>query len=122
MSKTIELLNAYNQSGTLIKTQERESLLEEVREHSYKHRDANLAVETFYLILANSNGDLYIVKRGDKSENPNKYDKTAGGHVISGETPITALQREAYEEIGVGVALTDIFYSINHYDTLILLN
>ena len=105
----IELLHAYDQWGQLVKTQERDSLLEEIRGYSYKHGDAHLAVETIYVVLSNSNGELYVVKRGDKPENPNRYDKTSGGHVIAGETPFSTLHREAREEIGTQVILTDLF-------------
>jgi len=98
-----ELLHAYNQWGRIVKTQERSSLLQEIRDYSYKHGDANLAVETIYLVLSNSNGELYVVRRGDKPENPNRFDKTVGGHVHVGETAFSTLYREAREEIGVQV-------------------
>jgi 8-oxo-dGTP pyrophosphatase MutT (NUDIX family) len=104
-----ELLHAYNQWGRIVKTQERSSLLQEIRDYSYKHGDANLAVETIYLVLSNSNGELYVVRRGDKPENPNRFDKTVGGHVHVGETAFSTLYREAREEIGVQVILVDLF-------------
>jgi 8-oxo-dGTP pyrophosphatase MutT (NUDIX family) len=104
-----ELLHAYNQWGRIVKTQERSSLLQEIRDYSYKHGDANLAVETIYLVLSNSNGELYVVRRGDKQENPNRFDKTVGGHVHVGETAFSTLYREAREEIGVQVILVDLF-------------
>jgi len=104
----IELLHAYNQWGQLVKTQDRETLLKEIRDYSYKHGDANLAVETIYLVLSNSNGELYVVRRGVKPENPNRFDKTVGGHVHVGETAFSTLYREAREEIGVEVILTDL--------------
>lgn len=104
----MELLHAYDQWGQLIKTQDRETLLKEIRDFSYKHGDAHLAVETIYLVLSNLKGELYIVKRGDKPENPNRYDKTVGGHVYVGETAFSTLYRESREEIGVQVMLTDL--------------
>jgi len=104
----MELLHAYDQRGQLIKTQDREALLKEIRDFSYKHGDAHLAVETIYLVLSNLKGELYIVKRGDKPENPNRYDKTVGGHVYVGETAFSTLYRETREEIGVQVILTDL--------------
>ena len=42
-----ELLNAYDQWGRLVKTQDRNSLLKEIRDYSYsyKYGDANFADE-----------------------------------------------------------------------------
>lgn len=102
-----ELLHAYNQKGDLVKTQERKSLLKEVRDYSYVHGDANLAVPVFHLMLVNPKGELYIVQRGDKPENPLLYDKTVGGHVKAGESYVASLIREADEEIGVHAIITN---------------
>ena len=38
----------------------------------------------------------------EKKVNPGKWSRT-GGHVDSGETPLEAIQRETYEEIGVKI-------------------
>ncbi len=105
----MEQLHAYDRWGHLIKTQDRETLLKEIRDFSYKHGDAHLAVETIYLLLSNLKGELYVVKRADKPENPNRYDKTVGGHVYVGETAFSTLCRETREEIGVQVILTDLW-------------
>lgn len=103
-----ELLHAYDQKGTVVKTQERKSLLKEIEDYSRQHGDANVAVPAIYVILTNSEGKLYIVKRGDKPENPNRYCKSVGGHVTAGESHISSLYRETKEEIGADVVLTDI--------------
>jgi len=103
-----ELLNAFNAAGELVKVEERKRLLQEIREHSYRTGDAPLAVESVYLMLCNSAGSLYVVRRGDKPENPRLWDKTVGGHVSAGESHATTVCREALEEIGTQVILTDV--------------
>jgi ADP-ribose pyrophosphatase YjhB (NUDIX family) len=97
----MELLTAYDRDGTAVKTAERTSLLAEIRAHSLKHGDAPWAVRAAMLLLVNRDGELYVVKRGEKPENPHRYDKTVGGHVTANETFSSALIRETREEIGV---------------------
>jgi isopentenyldiphosphate isomerase len=107
LAQPSELLNAYDATGGFVKVEERERLLEEIREHSYRTGDAQFAVESVYLMLCNSAGNLYVVRRGDKPENPRLWDKTVGGHVSAGESHATTVCREAMEEIGAQVILTD---------------
>jgi ADP-ribose pyrophosphatase YjhB (NUDIX family) len=97
----VELLTAYQEDGTVVKTAERKRLLAEIRAHSLEHGDAPWAVRAIMVLLVNRKGELYVVKRGDKPENPHRYDKTVGGHVVAGETFTSALLRETHEEIGV---------------------
>ena len=55
--------------------------------------------------IMNKNGELLFQKRSMKKKiNPGKWTRT-GGHVDSGETPLNAVQRETYEEIGVKIPL-----------------
>ncbi|MBS3122060.1 NUDIX domain-containing protein [Candidatus Woesearchaeota archaeon] len=102
-----ELLDAFDEEGQLVKTLEKELLLREMKDYSYKHRDSPFAVPVVHLMLSNSQGQLYVIKRGDKDENPNKYCKSVGGHVRSGEPYETTLQRETLEEIGTDIIVTD---------------
>lgn len=53
--------------------------------------------------IMNKKGELLFQKRSmEKKVNPGKWSRT-GGHVDSGETPLEAIQRETYEEIGVKI-------------------
>ena len=55
--------------------------------------------------IMNQKGELLFQQRSkNKKVNPNKWTRT-GGHVDSGETPLKAVQRETYEEIGVKIPL-----------------
>jgi isopentenyldiphosphate isomerase len=55
-----------------------------------------------HLHLFNEKGDLFMQKRAlTKDLLPGKWDTSVGGHVSPGETPETALKREAVEELGL---------------------
>ena len=55
--------------------------------------------------LMNKNGELLFQQRASQGKpNPGKWSRT-GGHVDSGETPLQAIQRETYEEIGVKIPI-----------------
>ena len=55
--------------------------------------------------IMNKKGELLFQQRSmEKKVNPGKWTRT-GGHVDSGETPLNAVQRETYEEIGVKIPL-----------------
>lgn len=102
-----ERLNVYTKDGDLVKTGDRKSLIEEIKEYSYANGDAPFAVEVFHLMLINPKGELYITKRGNKTENAFLFDTTAGGHVMAGELYVPSLIRESLEEVDVDVVLTD---------------
>ena len=57
--------------------------------------------------IMNKNGELLFQQRSMKKKiNPGKWTRT-GGHVDSEETPLNAVQRETYEEIGVKIPLNE---------------
>lgn len=54
--------------------------------------------------IMNENGEMLYQKRAEtKKLNPNKWART-GGHIDAGEKPITAMQREIKEELGIEVS------------------
>ncbi len=68
------------------------------------HGDPNLLHPVIHLHIFNKQGHLYLQKRAlNKDVQPGKWDTSVGGHVDSGEDVLTALKREAREELGVEV-------------------
>ncbi|MBF0447195.1 MAG: NUDIX domain-containing protein [Magnetococcales bacterium] len=102
-----ELLHATDSQGRYVKTSERKELIREIRNYSQKNGEAPLAVPVVHLVLINSDGNLHLVQRGDKPENPFMWDKTVGGHVVTEERQLSRhsfdenVQKEMAEEIGV---------------------
>src|SRR3989338_4113825 len=103
----IEYIEAYNHLGQLMKIKEKDRLLAEIKRYSKKHGDANLAVRVVHLFLMNMVGELYIVKRAKKDENPYLYDKTLGAHMKRGETYDIGLQRECLEELELDTTIVE---------------
>ncbi|WP_130471791.1 hypothetical protein [Candidatus Magnetaquicoccus inordinatus] len=104
---TSEYLHATDRNARYVKSAERTALLAEIRDHSRHHGDAHLAVPVVHVILMHSNGDLRMVQRGDKPENPFMWDKAVGGHVVWDDPTLPRaafdanLRKEMAEEIGV---------------------
>jgi len=112
----MEYLNAFGKEGQIINTEERNKLLNEIRAQSQAKGDAPWAVDVVHLLLVNKAGELYIVKRGNKTENPYLWGKSVGGHVPHDESPTEAMQREIQEEIGVEAVIV----SLEEYHEILL--
>ena len=97
----MELLDAYDKEWKIVKSQERKSLLKEIKDFSDINGDANFSVDCIHLILSDIQDQLYIVQRADKAENPFLFDKTVGWHVSSGENPDETVIRELSEELDI---------------------
>lgn len=66
------------------------------------HRGEKLLHPVVHLHVFNHSKHLYLQKRPmDKLVQPGKWDTAVGGHISAGENLETALQREAWEEIGL---------------------
>ena len=76
----------------------------EMRANRLPHRST-------YILVFNSNGELYVQKRTmSKDIFPGYYDIAAGGVVLAGETYETGAARELDEEMGIrDVPLTPMF-------------
>lgn len=69
---------------------------------AYCHSGAKPLHPVVHLHIFNSNGELYLQKRAmHKDIQPGKWDTAVGGHVDYGEDVVSALFREAREELGV---------------------
>lgn len=66
------------------------------------HGNPELLHPVVHLHVFNKNGQLYLQKRSkNKQVQPGKWDTAVGGHVVSGEDIMSALKREAIEELGI---------------------
>lgn len=66
------------------------------------HNGSKLLHPVVHLHVFNERGELYLQKRPSwKDIQPDKWDTAVGGHVDWGERIEEALQREAYEELGL---------------------
>ena len=76
------------------------------------HGNPNLIHPVVHLHIFNSSGHLYLQKRAmSKDVQPGKWDTAVGGHIHSGEEVITALKREALEELGINDVIFQPLYS-----------
>lgn len=88
----MELLDIFDENENIIGTEERKVVHEKGLWHIHVG-----------CWIMNEDGKLLFQKRAEtKALNPNKWTRT-GGHVDSGETPLTGIQREVEEEIGVKI-------------------
>lgn len=66
------------------------------------HGNPQLLHPVVHVHVFNKNGQLYLQKRAaDKDVQPGKWDTSVGGHIRSGESVESALQRESAEELGL---------------------
>jgi isopentenyldiphosphate isomerase len=79
------------------------------------HGNPSLMHKVVHVLVFNSSGDLLLQKRSmDKSVAPGKWDTSVGGHVSSGETLETAVQREMEEELGISDCGLKFLYTYIH--------
>ena len=74
-------------------------------------RAQNLCHRSTYILVFNSQGDVYVQKRTKiKDIFPGYYDPAAGGVVLAGESYLEGAKRELEEEMGIrGVPLQSLF-------------
>ena len=70
-----------------------------------------------YILVFNSDGELFVQKRTpDKDVYPGFYDVAAGGVVKAGETYEKSASRELYEELGVADVELNYLFDFYHED------
>lgn len=66
------------------------------------HGNPSMLHRVVHILIFNSRGELLLQKRAsNKDVAPEKWDTSAGGHVLPGEDILTAAKREMFEELGV---------------------
>ncbi|HWR65280.1 MAG TPA: NUDIX domain-containing protein [Bellilinea sp.] len=65
-------------------------------------------------ILVDSQGRLFLAKRGEKAKNERGRWEFPGGSVEYGETLVEALKREMFEEYGVEIAVGELLDVVDH--------
>jgi isopentenyldiphosphate isomerase/intracellular septation protein A len=66
------------------------------------HGNPRLLHPVVHLHIFHRNGQIFLQKRSQiKDVQPGKWDTAVGGHVLTGEDVISALKREALEELGI---------------------
>lgn len=98
-----EILVGYDAQEREVLRGPRREILKTMKLESMNNGEAPFAVRSVMLMLTNRERLLYVVKRGEKAENPGLHDKSVGGHVAAGEYFLDALRREANEELAVNV-------------------
>lgn len=118
-----EWLHATDRHGRFVKTEERVALLAEIRAHARAHGDAHLAVPVVHIILLTSSGQIRMVQRGNRPENPFMWDKAVGGHVVTEDRALgrAAFDANAIKEMGeeVGIENVAIADDALHYHRLL---
>lgn len=117
-----EYIDAFNRSGTYLKTGLKEVILREIRQKSLQEGDAPFQVKVIHVLLYDSEGNIIISQRSPyEKENPGYLDKTVGGHVSAGQDFNEALRRECYEEQGISpiviVSAEEFPEALRYYDT-----
>lgn len=102
MSTKSEILDYYDRDGTLLWTDLRTKILAAQEQQSRERGDTDISVDCVMLFLINTDNQVYISKRAsNKAENPNLWDKTLGGHVVSGDSFDTTVKKELDEELSI---------------------
>ncbi len=87
-----EIFPVVNEEGTVIGSATRGEC----------HSGSRLLHPVVHLHVFDKQGSLYLQKRPEwKDIQPGKWDTAVGGHIDFGEDVVTALHREAREELGI---------------------
>ena len=69
---------------------------------------------TVHVCILNTKGQMLIQKRDERKKVfPSKWDVTAAGSALSGETSRSAAERELYEELGIKLVLPERSYAFS---------
>jgi isopentenyldiphosphate isomerase len=96
-----ESLDVYSLEGEFLGAQDRDEFYSEMRQEFLETGSVTKKVKTIKVFLLTTEGRIYLQKRSKtKKENPGLYDKTVGGHVVSGDSFALTVVKECAEELG----------------------
>lgn len=81
------------------------------KEERHKCHEEGLWHKAVFVFILNSKSQVLLQKRSStKKMWPNKWDVSAGGHVLAGEFGFQAIIREVKEELGISLEKEDITF------------
>ena len=102
MEASKELLEIYSMGDELLELKERDIFYEEIQNEYASTGKISKKVKSIRVLLMTSDGRIYLQKRSNtKEQNRGLYDKTVGGHSVSGHTWEVTLVKEMAEELGI---------------------
>jgi len=103
-----ESLDVYSLEGEFLGVQDREEFYAQMRQEFLETGSVTKKVKTIKVFLLTTKGRIYLQKRSKtKKENPGLYDKTVGGHVVSGDSFALTAVKECAEELGFPVTILE---------------
>lgn len=97
-----EILDVFSTDGFFLGRTGRKSFYSELEKQIENNGEITITTKTVRAMVMNSAGRIYLQKRSNRKDvNCGLYDKTVGGHVISGTSYDVSLVLECQQEIGV---------------------
>lgn len=94
---------------------DREGKVISIAPRSIIHGNPSMLHKVVHVLVFNSKGEILLQKRAlNKDVAPGKWDTSVGGHVMPGEDIITAVKREAIEELGITLEKLNFLYTYIH--------
>jgi isopentenyldiphosphate isomerase len=97
-----EFLEIYDIEGEKIGQLEKKEVHEKMREEYFSKKSVSTRHKHVRLLLMTSNGRVILQRRSKwKGDNAGLWDKTIGGHVISGDEFDITMLKECAQELGI---------------------
>ncbi|MFA7682396.1 MAG: NUDIX domain-containing protein [Candidatus Peribacteraceae bacterium] len=102
MKSPHEILEIYDLDGNIIEIKHRQEFYDEIQKEFEETGKITKKVKAIRVLLMTTDGRIYLQRRSDlKAHNRGLYDKTTGGHFMSGHTWEMTVVREMVEELGI---------------------
>lgn len=89
-----------------------------IKPRSAVHRDGDWH-RAVHIWIVNDKGEILLQRRApDKDTHPNFWDISVGGHLQTGDDPLTGAVREVKEEIGLDIPPADFQHLCEHHSSV----